>query len=105
MGKGKSITNNDPHAKSKPVKFYPFVSICTPTFNRRPFIQTMFQCFKNQTYPKSRMEWIIVDDGTDKIRDLVTASKIPQIQYFDLPTKMSLGQKRNYMHDKTYTPC
>ena len=40
-------------------KYYPLVSVCTPTFNRRPFIQTMFQCFKNQTYPKDRIEWII----------------------------------------------
>ena len=58
--------------KKKPkVKVNPFVSICTPTFNRRPFIPIMFECFKNQTYPKDRMEWIIVDDGTDKIQDLI----------------------------------
>lgn len=76
----------------------PFVSICTPTFNRRPFIPTMFQCFKNQTYPKHRMEWIIVDDGTDKIRDLVEASGITQIRYFEVPEKMTLGAKRNLLH-------
>ena len=66
----------------------PFVSICTPTFNRRPFIETMFQCFRNQTYPHSRMEWIIVDDGTDKIQDLVEQSGISQIKYFPLDQKM-----------------
>lgn len=76
----------------------PMVSICTPTFNRRPFINMMFQCFRNQTYPKSRMEWIIVDDGTDKIQDLVQASDIPQIRYFDIEEKMMLGAKRNFMH-------
>jgi len=79
-------------------KFNPFVSVCTPTFNRRPFIETMFACFRNQTYPKDRMEWIIVDDGTDKIKDLVEASNIPQIKYFELSDKMTLGAKRNYMH-------
>jgi hypothetical protein len=79
-------------------KFNPFVSVCTPTFNRRPFIETMFACFQNQTYPKDRMEWIIVDDGTDKIRDLVEASGIPQIKYFELNEKMTLGAKRNFMH-------
>jgi hypothetical protein len=79
-------------------KFNPFVSVCTPTFNRRPFIETMFACFRNQTYPKDRMEWIIVDDGTDKIKDLVEASNIPQIKYFELDHKMTLGAKRNYMH-------
>jgi glycosyltransferase involved in cell wall biosynthesis len=76
----------------------PFVSICTPTFNRRPFIQTMFQCFKNQDYPKERMEWIIVDDGTDKIKDLIETSNIPQIRYFEIEKKLALGAKRNYMH-------
>ncbi len=62
----------------------PFVSICTPTFNRRPFIETMFECFRNQTYPKEKMEWIIVDDGTDKIEDLILQSKLPQIRYFKI---------------------
>ena len=30
---------------------YPFVSICTPTFNRRPFIPIIIKCFENQNYP------------------------------------------------------
>lgn len=89
-----------PHTPKLTKKYYPLVSICTPTFNRRPFIPTMFECFRNQTYPKDRMEWIIVDDGTDRIRDLVESSGISQIKYFELPKKVSLGEKRNYMHSK-----
>ena len=81
-------------------KFYPFVSVCTPTFNRRPFIPIMFECFLNQTYPKDRIEWIIVDDGTDPIKDLIDKSGISQIKYFREERKMSLGEKRNYMHSK-----
>lgn len=84
--------------KKNATKVYPFVSICTPTFNRRPFIENMLQCFRNQDYPKNRMEWIIVDDGTDKVKDLIDKSNIPQIRYFDVPQKMTLGAKRNYMH-------
>lgn len=80
-------------------KYYPMVSICTPTFNRRPFIPTMFECFKNQTYPKHRMEWIIVDDGTDKISDLIAKSDIPQIKYIELDRRVLLGEKRNIMHN------
>lgn len=87
--KSKTKTNNN---------IVPFVSVCTPTFNRRPFIQTMFECFKNQDYPKNRIEWIIVDDGTDKIKDLIETSNIPQIRYFELDNKLSLGAKRNFMH-------
>ena len=76
----------------------PFVSVCTPTFNRRPFFQTIIKCFDNQTYPKDRMEWIIVDDGTDKIEDIVKDH--PLVKYFKYDEKMSLGKKRNIMHKK-----
>ena len=37
----------------------PFVSVCTPTFNRRPFINQMIKCFDNQTYPKDKLELLI----------------------------------------------
>ena len=74
----------------------PFVSVCTPTFNRRPFIKHLITCFNEQDYPKDRMEWIIVDDGSDKIEDLV--NDIPQIKYIKLDEKVSLGKKRNIMH-------
>ena len=84
--------------KQNATKKLPMVSICTPTFNRRPFIETMFKCFRNQTYPKNRIEWIIVDDGTDKIKDLVEESNIEQIRYFEIQDKMMLGAKRNFMH-------
>ena len=90
-----------PQKKQTIKNFKPFVSVCTPTFNRRPFIPTMFACFKNQTYPMDRIEWIIVDDGTDKINDLVESSGIKNIKYFALDKKMSLGEKRNYMHKQT----
>ena len=95
--------NKKSHAsKTHPPKHVlPFVSVCTPTFNRRPFIPTMLECFRNQTYPKHRMEWIIVDDGTDRIGDLIEAANIPQIKYFDLSKKMALGAKRNFMHDQS----
>jgi glycosyltransferase involved in cell wall biosynthesis len=59
----------------------------------------MIQCFEHQTYPKDRMEWIIIDDGTDKIEDLV--KHIPQVKYFSYDEKMTLGKKRNVMHEKT----
>ncbi len=76
----------------------PFVSVCTPTFNRRPFIPFIKRCFLEQDYPQERMEWIVVDDGTDKVRDLFT--DIPNVKYFSLDEKMKLGKKRNYMHTK-----
>lgn len=88
-----SSTSNMPKSE------LPFVSICTPTFNRRPFIRNLIKCVDNQTYPKERMEWIIIDDGTDAIEDMV--SQHPLVSYFKFDKKMSLGRKRNVMHKKT----
>lgn len=76
----------------------PFVSVCTPTFNRRPFIPIIIKCFENQTYPRDKMEWIIIDDGTDKIEDLV--AHLPYVKYFKYDEKMSLGKKRNISNEK-----
>jgi len=91
--------NNNRKKTIKDIKSVPFVSICTPTFNRRPFIPYMIKCFEKQDYPKDRMEWIIIDDGTDKIGDLVY--DIPQVKYYAYEKKMCLGEKRNIMHEKT----
>ena len=92
MGKKKS-------GDKKVKKELPFVSICTPTFNRRPFWEYTIKCFNHQDYPKDKMEWIIIDDGTDKIKDLV--SDISQVKYFEYDEKMPLGKKRNIMHQKS----
>jgi len=78
---------------------YPMVSVCTPTFNRRHFIPMIIKCFEHQTYPKNRIEWIIIDDGTDKIEDLV--SHIPEVKYFKFDEKLTLGKKRNLLNEKS----
>ena len=78
----------------------PFVSVCTPTFNRRPFIKNAIKCFKNQDYPKELMEWVIIDDGSDKIQDILDEADLPQIKYYSYDEKMTLGKKRNLMHSK-----
>jgi len=77
----------------------PFVSVCTPTFNRRPFFDMLIKCFLSQTYPKERIEWIIIDDGSDKVEDLV--KDIPQVKYYKYDEPLKLGKKRNIMHEKT----
>jgi len=87
------------------VRDYPTVSVCTPTFNRRPFIPYLIKCFEHQTYPKEKIEWIIIDDGTDKVEDLFlplcqdTNLKYT-VKYFKYDTKMTLGRKRNLAHEK-----
>lgn len=71
------------------------ISVCTVTFNRRPFIPSMIQCFQHQDY-QGEIEWIIVDDGTDPIGDLV--EHLPNVRYFRITEKMTLGKKRNLMN-------
>lgn len=85
---------------------YPNVSICTPTFNRRPFFEGLIRCIKAQDYPHYKIEWIIVDDGTDCVRDIfedenfIESMGSIKIRYFYEKEKMDLGKKRNYMHEK-----
>ena len=75
----------------------PRVSLCTPTFNRRPFFKGAISNILNQDYPMDKIEWIIVDDGTDKIGDLV--AHLPFVKYISVD-KMPLGKKRNFMHQQ-----
>tara|TARA_A100001015_G_scaffold62775_1_gene69258 strand:+ start:60 stop:1208 length:1149 start_codon:yes stop_codon:yes gene_type:complete len=89
--------------KSKKIsnKELPFVSVCTPTYNRRPFIPNMIKCFKHQDYPMNKIEWIILDDGTDPIEDIILEANIPQIKYIKLKEKQPLGKKRNMLHENS----
>lgn len=74
------------------------VSICTPTYNRREFIPFLINCVKDQLYPQELIEWIIFDDGTDKIKDLV--ENIPNVIYIESDKKLPIGKKRNMLNDK-----
>lgn len=77
----------------------PFVSVCTPTYNRRPFIPNLIRCYLSQDYPKQLMEWIVIDDGEDSVEDLF--KDIEGVKYFRFEEKMKLGRKRNLMHEKS----
>jgi glycosyltransferase involved in cell wall biosynthesis len=46
-----------------------------------------------QSYPEDKLEWIIVDDGTEEIED--TLIGIPNVKYIKLSEKTSIGKKRN----------
>lgn len=78
------------------------VSIVTPTYNRRPFIPTMIEIYKQQTFPKEKIEWIILDDGQDKVEDLFL--DIPNVRYIYLDEKQTIGAKRNYLNREAKAP-
>ena len=71
----------------------PSVSILTITRDRRPFIPLAKYCFLAQAYPENKIEWVIVDDGKDQIKDLV--SDIPNVKYVLVDEPLSIGAKRN----------
>ena len=77
----------------------PFVKCIMPTYNRENFIPQLIECYKQQTYPKELMEWIVVDDGEDSVEDLF--KDVECVKYFRVNEKMKLGRKRNFMHEKS----
>lgn len=74
------------------------VSVLTPTYNRRRFIPYAIMCFKAQKYPQDKMEWIILDDGTDKVEDLFKASGLTNVRYYAEDIKLNIGAKRNKLN-------
>jgi O-antigen biosynthesis protein len=69
----------------------PLISCIMPTFNRRPFVRLALQYFLAQDYPNK--ELIIVDDGTDRVGDMVEG--LANAHYVHLPRRASIGSKRN----------
>lgn len=74
----------------------PFVSVVTPTCDRREFWHMTIHLMQKQTYPKNRLEWIILDDGKDSIQDMV--EHIPYVKYIRSEEKMLIGKKRNMLN-------
>ena len=76
----------------------PLVTLVTPTFNRRPYLKTLFKCILAQDYPLDRIEWVVGDDGTDRIGDLIEVFRarggIRNINYIEYDEKLKLGDKR-----------
>ena len=79
----------------------PFVSLVTPTYNRRRFIPALIKIIESQTYPRDRMEWIVYDDGQEPIGDLLEAAKsrLPTVRYIFSEEKLTLGEKRNKLNE------
>jgi glycosyltransferase involved in cell wall biosynthesis len=79
---------------------FPFVSVITPTYNRKRFIFYLIECYKSQTYPKDKMEWIIYDDGSEPVGELFKNLKLPNIRYIYNSEKQNIGYKRNLLNSE-----
>jgi glycosyltransferase involved in cell wall biosynthesis len=77
---------------------FPFVSVVTPTYNRKRFIPFLIQCYNSQSYPKDKMEWIIYDDGSEPVDDLFNNLSFPNIRYIYNSEKQNIGYKRNILN-------
>ena len=82
---------------------YPKVSICMPTYNRNEFKPLMLLNLQGFLYPdKSLLEWVIDDDGPDKLfknnEEILEFQKQIEpikINYNWFQKKRSIGEKRN----------
>jgi glycosyltransferase involved in cell wall biosynthesis len=74
----------------------PLVTCMMPTYNRRSFIPQAIRCFLRQDY--SKLELLVVDDGTEPIGDLVPAND--RIRYLHFDQKLTIGAKRNLACEK-----
>ena len=52
----------------------------------------MIECFLTKLYLEDKMEWIIIDDGTDKIGDLI--ENHPNVKYFKYDTRLPFVAKK-----------
>ena len=92
--------NKTPAPVSQLDATWPFVSVITPTYNRRRFIPYLIKCYKSQEYRADRMEWIILDDGSDPVNDLFEGLGIPNLRYIYAPEKQTIGAKRNRLNNE-----
>ncbi len=69
----------------------PLVSAIMPTADRRAWVARAIAYFQRQDYP--HRELIVLDDGEDRVADLIPAD--PRIRYVALDGRLVLGDKRN----------
>lgn len=79
----------------------PFVSVVTPTFQRRDFLPYLIYQFQYQDYPADKRELVILDDSPQSNQDLVEMladPAQPNIRYIHSEQRLALGKKRNMLN-------
>jgi len=90
---------------------YPTVSILTPTYNRKNFIELCIFNLKNQTYPLDKLEWFLLDDSEESYSkdelEYIKKSIFPiKFKYVYEKKKQEIGTKRNKLvKNSTYKTC
>jgi len=78
----------------------PNISVLTPTYNRKMFIELNIFNLINQTYPLDKLEWIMLDDGDepfteDKINYIKKSISPIKFIYVYENNRSTIGHKRN----------
>ena len=90
---------------------YPTVSILTPTYNRKNFIELCIFNLKNQTYSLDKLEWFLLDDSEESYSkdelEYIKKSIFPiKFKYVYEKKKQEIGTKRNKLvKNSTYKTC
>lgn len=93
-------------SKRQPLKQgeLPFISVVTPTWNRREFLPYLLYMFQYQDYPADRRELVILDDSPQSNAELIASltrySPHPElIRYYHQSERMTIGAKRNRVNE------
>ena len=75
---------------------YPQVSVLTPTYNRKHFIELCIFNLKNQTYPLEKLEWFLLDDSEveytkDQLQYIKKSIAPIKFKYIYSPIKATIG--------------
>lgn len=73
----------------------PYVSILTPTKNRRHLFPIALYNFAHFVYPREKLEWVIIDNGEEDIQDLLPSNANIKYMKLDQTQTYTIGQLRN----------
>ena len=80
-----------------PENLLPYISIITPTYNRKNLFNIWISNYERIDYPKNKIEFIIIDDGTDNLKSILP--KDNRIKHIKIQTEnnkpLTIGRKRN----------
>lgn len=90
----KNMILDVPQLKSEEL---PYVSIITPTKDRKLLFHIAVFCYNRLLYPKQKFEWIILDDSEKPEEDISDIlPKNDNIRHIRIRRKMSVVEKRNF---------
>ena len=76
----------------------PIASVITPTFGREWVLPTIYRCFNKQTV--TDIEWLVLDDSPQPSK-FMQSIQDPRVRYEYLDKRITIGEKRNWLVDKS----